>query len=180
MIVKNYLENKEIEKDVKPLFESAFPIEERPPADVFFSSFNDQNNKVLLGFYDEKAFIGFTSLIIYKDICYIFFLAVSTSKRNKGWGSKILAYIKEKYEKYNILLCYEEVDEQYPNYQERVKREQFYFNNGFKKNPLKTNEFGVVFQTASIGSRIINFDDYKGIFESGFGSWALEYLKQVS
>ena len=41
-------------------------------------------------------------------------------------GSKILEYVKNNYDKYNILLCYEEVDEKYDNYEERVKREQFY------------------------------------------------------
>ena len=180
MIAINYLDNQEIRKDIGPLFERAFPEDERPPADIFFSSFKKQNNKVLLGFYKENAFIGFTSLIIYKDICYIFFLAVSENKRKQGFGSKILDYVKNNYHKYNILLCYEEVDEKYDNYEERVKREQFYLHNGFKINPLKTNEFGVIFQTANIGNRVITFEDYQGIFESGFGKWAIKYLKEVS
>ena len=179
MIVKNYLENREIEKDIRPLFESAFPIDERPPSDVYFSSFNEQNNKVLLGFYVENAFVGFTSLILNKDICYIFFLAVSPSLRNQGWGRQILSYVKEHYQTYNILLCYEEVDLKYDNYEERIKREQFYLHNGFIVNPLKTNEFGVIFQTATIGNRIITFKDYQEIFEQGFGNWTLKHLKEV-
>ena len=179
MIVKNYLDNREIEKDIRPLFESAFPSEERPPSDIYFSSFNEPNNKVLLGFYVENSFIGFTSLIMNRDICYIFFLAVSPSCRNKGWGSKILSYVKEHYQKYNILLCYEEVDPKYDNYEERTKRERFYLRNGFIVNPLKTNEFGVVFQTATIGNRTITFKDYQVIFEKGFGKWTLKHLKEV-
>lgn len=180
MTVINYLDNREIERDIRPLFESAFPEDERPPADIYFSSFIGQNNKVLLGFYEKNEFIGFTSLIIYKDICYIFFLAVPELKRNQGWGGKILNYVKEKYKEYNVLLCYEEVDRKYDNYDERVKREQFYLHNGFKINPLKTYEFGVIFQTAVIGNRIITFEDYKGIFESGFGVWALKHLRDAT
>lgn len=180
MIVINYLDNKDIERDIRPLFESAFPSDERPPADIYFSSFIGQNNKVLLGFYEKKEFIGFSSLIIHKDICYIFFLAISPLKRNQGWGGKILSYIKKKYKKYNVLLCYEEVDQKYGNYEERVNREHFYLNNGFKINPLKTYEFGVIFQTAVIGTREISFQDYKDLFESGFGKWALKYLKDAT
>ena len=180
MIVKNYLENKEIEKDVRPLFEEAFPVDERPPSNIFFSSFLGENNKVLLGFYEKNEFVGFTSLIVYKDICYIFFLAVSPTKRNQGWGGKILQYVKEKYQEYNILLCYEEVNEKYDNYSQRRIREQFYLNNGFKINPLKTNEFGVIFQTACIGTRTITFKDYQEIFRDGFGDWALKYLKDAT
>ena len=180
MTVINYLDKKEIERDIRPLFESAFPSDERPPSDIYFSSFIGQNNKVLLGFYEKNEFIGFTSLIIYKDICYIFFLAVSPEKRNQGWGGRILSYIKDEYKEYNVLLCYEEVDQKYDNYEERVNRERFYLNNGFKINPLKTYEFGVIFQTAAIGNREISFQDYKDIFESGFGKWALTYLKDVT
>ena len=180
MIVKNYLENREIEKDIRPLFESAFPIDERPPSDVYFSSFNEQNNKVLLGFYVENAFVGFTSLILNKDICYIFFLAVSPSLRNQGWGRQILSYVKEHYQTYNILLCYEEVDNNYKDYEMRLKRANFYKRNGFVDNPLKTNEFGVIFQTAYYGSHTVSFKDYQAIFKTGFGPFTLKHLKQVN
>ncbi len=180
MIAVNYLDKREIEKDIRPLFEGAFPNDERPPSNMYFSSFIGQNNKVLLGFYEKNEFIGFTSLIINEDICYIFFLAVSEGKRNQGWGSKILSYVKDNYDKYNILLCYEEVDEKYDNYLERKNREHFYLGNGFKINPLKTNEFGVIYQTACIGNRIITFEDYKEIFRLGFGEWTLKHLKNAT
>ena len=177
MQLVNYQDNKEIRRDIEPLFVTAFPRNERPPADYYFSSFSNPNN-ALFGFYDEGKFIGFSSISLYKDICYIFFLAVEENERDKGYGSQIISLIKEKYNKYTILLCYEEVDEKYPDFAMRKRREQFYFRNGFKKNPLMSDEFGVIYQTAVIGDRIVTFEEYQEIFKNGFGEHTLPYLRK--
>ena len=176
---KSYKLDKTIRNDIEPLFISAFPREERPPVDYFFSSFDNNKINNLYGFYDKNDFIGFSSVIIYKDICYIFFLAVEEEYRNQGYGTKILNELKKLYKDYILLLCYEYLDKEHPEYEIRKKREQFYLKNGFKKNPLITEEFGVVFQTAYIGNRKITFKEYQEIFKYGFGEYALKHLKEV-
>ena len=178
MNVVDYKIDPNISIDIKPLFLSAFPEDERPPAEYFFASFDKETNH-LFGFYDGDEFIGFASVILYKDICYIFFLAVSPEKRNQGYGSEIVQILKELYKDYSLLLCYEEVSKKYPDYNIRKIREQFYIKNGFKKNPLKTNEFGVVFQTAVLGNRRVTFEEYKNIFLIGFGEYAAEHIFPV-
>lgn len=178
MIVKDFREHPHIKKDIKPLFLSAFPADERPPANIYFNNFKKDNNQ-LLGFYDEETFIGFASMTFYKDICYIFFLAVSSEHRDQGYGTKILSILKEKYKDYVLLLCYEEVDQKYQDYDNRLRREKFYIRNGFIKNPLKTNEFGVIFQSAYIGKHIVTFEEYKEIFASGFGKFAVKFLSEA-
>ena len=177
MVIISYKTNSNIRKDIEPLFISAFPREERPGPGFFFSSFDKSNNE-LYGFYDNDIFVGFASTIIYKDICYIFFLAVSEQYRNQGFGSGILTELKKLYKGYTLLLCYEVVDQKYPDYQNRKRREQFYKKNGFKENPLITNEFGVEFQTAVIG-RPVSFAEYQEIFKIGFGGFTLKHLKEV-
>ena len=178
MIYRQYHGEKEIRKDVEPLFVSAFPSDERPPASIYFRSFKNENKK-LFAFYDNDAFVGFISIILFEDICYVFFLAVQDEKRNQGYGSEILNTIKELYSDYVILLCYEEVDEKYEDNEKRIKRANFYAKNGFKINPLKTNEFGVIFQTAYIGKRTVSFEEYRQIFEFGFGKWCVKFLKEA-
>ena len=180
MEVINYLNNLEIRKDIEPLFISAFPSDERPPSDIYFANFKNEGPAYLYGFYDKGSFVGFASVILYKDICYIFFLAVSPDQRNKGYGSHILSLVKEMYKERVILLCYEEVDNNYKDYEMRLKRANFYKRNGFVDNPLKTNEFGVIFQTAYYGSHTVSFKDYQAIFKTGFGPFTLKHLKQVN
>ena len=67
------------------------------------------------------------------------------------------------------MLCYEEVDSKYENYEERVSRKNFYLSHGFKNNIIKTNEYGVIYETAYIGSHLVSFSKYLEIFKMVFG-----------
>ena len=173
----NYKDNHRIRKDVQKLFLSAFPSDERPPAHIFFAKAKKENNDVY-AYYDNDEFIGFTGIITYKDIIYIFFLAVPEAKRNMGYGSKILEYIKSSHRDKVVLLCYEEVDRKYDDYEKRVKRKEFYQRNGFLENGFKTNEFGVIFETAYYGVHKVSFEEYVEIFAAGFGEFARQYIKK--
>ncbi len=168
-----------IRKDVSILLVEAFPEDERPPVDIFFKNL-EKESTCLLAYYEKDHFIGFSSLIIYKDICYIFFLAVSPTYRHQGYGGQILEIIKENYRDYILLLAFEEVNPQYPNYEERVNRQKFYSHHGFKDNDLVTDEWGVVFQTAYIGERRVTFEEYQEIFKIGFGDWTISHLKKAN
>ena len=168
-----------VKNDVSKLLTEAFPENERPSVDYFFSSLENKNN-LLIAYYDNKEFIGFTSLSFYSDICYIFFLAVTPLYQNKGYGSQIIEILKKDYSDKVLLLAYEEVDPKYDNYLQRKKRESFYLKRGFKNNELKTNEWGVIFQTAYIGKRKVSFKEYQEIFKLGFGVNADKYLKKAN
>ena len=163
-----YQGQEKIKKDVSYLFLEAFPEDERPPLFVFLKSLK-KKEITLLAFYDENAFIGFAYLTIYQDICCLYFFAVSRSYRHQGYGGQILEILKEKYPQYVLMLCYEEVDSKYPNYEERVNRKNFYYHHGFKDNQIKTNEYGVIYETAYIGSHQVSFSNYLEIFKMVFG-----------
>ena len=167
-----------IKKDVSRLLESAFPIDERPPTKYFFKSLEKKENK-LFAYYNKDTFVGFTFLSFYQDVCYIFFLAVSPTERHKGYGGEIIEDIKKTYPDLVLLLCFEEVDPKYPNYEERVNRRHFYYSHGFKPNNLKTNEYGVIYETAYIGSHQVSFTSYQEIFVLGFGERNRPYIKEA-
>ena len=163
-----YKDQEKIKKDVSKLFLEAFPEDERPPLNKFLKSLNNKSIS-LLTFYEEKAFIGFAYLAFYEDICCLYFFAVSPSYRHQGYGGKILEILKEMYQDYVLMLCYEEVDSKYENYEERVSRKNFYLSHGFKNNIIKTNEYGVIYETAYIGSHLVSFSKYLEIFKMVFG-----------
>lgn len=178
LICQKYEENKAIRKDVSKLYVDAFPRNERPPVNMFFRSFHKDSNH-LFAFYEKEEFIGFCSTITYKDISYIFFLAVSKNYRQQGYGTEILSHMKKIYKDYVIVLCYEEVDKKYKDYDLREKRRQFYSKNGFQYNGFNTIEFGVNFSTCYYGKHPISFLDYQEIFRLGFGEFALNFLKMA-
>lgn len=164
---------------VSNLYLTAFPEEERPPLFYFYDSLKSHKDNELLSYYDGDAFIGFTYLVIYQDIVYLFFLAVDSKQRNKGYGTKIIQYLKDRYLNKTIILCYEEVDEKYSDYQLRKRRQDFYFRNSFIDNHMKTDEYGVIYQTAYIGNKPIDFTSYINMLIKGFSSRAKDYIKEV-
>ena len=167
-----------IKEDVSQLFLSAFPEDERPPLDAFLKSL-EQKAVTLLAFYQQNTFVGFAYLAIYKDVCCIFFLAVSPTYRHQGIGGEILEIIKKEYKDYVLMLGYEEVDRKYSNYQERVLRRDFYRHHGFIDNIIKTNEYGVIYETAYIGSHQVSFLEYLEIFKIVFGQGHEAFVKQA-
>ena len=136
----NYKSNQNIKKDIEPLYISGFPEEERPPVEMFFSFALKEDNDIY-AVYDNNSFIGFTNLLFYKDLCYLFFLAVSPSYRNKGYGSQIIQEVFKNYPDKTFVLCFEEVDDKYSDNQLRKRRRDFYYRNGLKENILKTCEY---------------------------------------
>ena len=175
---KQYLGEENIREDIATLLVSAFPEDERPPVHYFFKSLERKQNQ-LYAYFDNDEFIGFVYLSLYQDVCYLFFLAVKEDKRHQGYGGNIIEDIKKTYPDYVILLCYEEVDHKYPNYEERVTREKFYHSHGFKDNKIKTNEYGVIFQTVYIGHHLVDFPTYVEIFVQCFGEQARKHIKQA-
>ena len=81
-------ERPEIKQYVSPLYLSAFPEDERPPLDFFYSMVNGFKENQVIGYFDKGDFIGFTYLVFYKDIMYLAFFAVKDDKRNQGYGTK--------------------------------------------------------------------------------------------
>ena len=175
----NYKENLEIRKDIEPLYVSAFPEEERPPVDMFFDNAAKEDNE-LLGVYKDSQFIGFTNLLFYKNLCYIFFLAITPKQRNKGYGSQIIQEVFKLYLDKTFVLCYEEIDDKYPDNDLRKRRRDFYYRNGFIDNNLKTCEYYVRYDTCYHGSHQVSFEDYLGLMVHCYGSRAKHFIKKAS
>lgn len=168
-----------IRNKIEPLYISAFPPEERPPEEMFFSNAEKKDNE-LFAVYEGEEFIGFTDLLFYKDLCYLFFLAVTPESRNKGFGSKIIQEIFKMYSDKNFVLCYDEVDDKYPDNSIRIRRRDFYYRNGFKENNLKTCEYGVRYDTVYHGSHQVSFEDYLGLFIHCYGHKAKWIVKKAN
>ena len=173
--------DEKIKEDVANLYLSAFPSNERPPIEWYFRAVYGIDNNQILVFYDNKEYIGYAHLCFYQDIIYICYLAVNANKRNLGYGSKILNYVRDNYPRFTILLCFEEVDEKYSDNEMRKRRMNFYIRNGFTNNHLKTREGEVIYQSSRIGDRKVTFDIYQKIFDLCYGERASEnYLRFVS
>ena len=88
---------------------------------------------------------GLTYVITYQNLSYILYLAIDEKQRGHGYGSGVLQLLKKRYP-HTIMLCIEEVDEKYENYQQRIHRKSFYLRNGFLEMGFKYVEKGVKYE----------------------------------
>jgi GNAT superfamily N-acetyltransferase len=116
---------------IKKLYQQTFPKNEKLPIWLLvLMSFRKCVD--FYAFYDENMFCGFTYLIHYKKMTFVLYLATDVSVRSKGYGSDILSWIVKAYPQNYIVLNIETVSKNYDNFEQRVKRQKFYFNNGFQ------------------------------------------------
>ncbi len=83
-------------------------------------------------YYDEDLFVGILFTIESGDTLFVFYIAVNDAIHSKGYGSKLLQVLFEKYPQKAITLFIETMDDvSAENYEQRVKRLAFYERNGF-------------------------------------------------
>ena len=100
----------------------------------------------LLAAYDGDALIGFTLLGVSSTCVYLFLLAVDKQQRSKGYGSRILQELKNRYAGRQIVLDLEGIDAQAENNAQRISRKRFYLRNGFYETGCFMDYFGIRFE----------------------------------
>lgn len=159
---------------IETLFLSAFPKEERPPFRRLKRK-ADQGKGDMLCAMDGDRFVGFAYMVQHQDLAYLFFLAVDEKKRGKGYGSAILQSVRRMYAGYRIFLAREQLDRNAPNYDQRVKRREFYLRNGFQDLTCAIKEADVVFDAMSVDGRPITAAEYDALISR----WMGRLLKRI-
>lgn len=120
-------------KDLK-IFErindEAFPPSEHLSMEKIIS-LTQTTNTDLLGIYDDESPVGFIVILKNDECGYVYFLAIDKSIRSKGYGSKALHKLFELYPDIQIILDFEEINENAENIEQRKRRKDFYLRNNF-------------------------------------------------
>jgi len=120
---------------VKALYESAFPANERIPIKHLL---DDKIKREFWAFFDGDLFCGFSNSITHGSITNIIYFAVVPELRSRGYGSKILQAIREQHPDTRIVVDIE-VEEDSKDAEElerRNRRREFYQRNGFDASPV--------------------------------------------
>lgn len=166
--------NNYCKKKIKKLYYEAFPRNERVPF-TFLKLSARKNKAIFFGIYDKDCFIGLIYNIYYKDIVYVYYLAIDKNLRGKGYGSKILETIKKEYNQCRIILMSEEINESSNNYEERIKRKRFYNNNGFRDLYYKVKEAGVIYDMLGYGKEV-SHKEYKELMKNYWGTFLYKHI----
>lgn len=166
-------------REIKKLYLSSFPKEERLPWWVL-RLLTIRKGTNITAYYENDLFCGFTYDITEGDILFVMFFAVAGEIRGKGYGSAILDYLKNSHPDKEIMLHIEPLDETADNYPDRKRRFNFYQNNGFFDTEYDVDEVGGTFYVLSTTP---TFDEksYLQVFRKmSFGLWQPVLRKRQS
>lgn len=146
-----YMSYPKYKDEIKNLYLSAFPKEERFPF-WLLEECSKEKNSDLCAILDDDKFVGMSYIVNCGDAHYLMYLAVEPNLRNLKYGSKILIDFKEKYG--TLLLS---VDE--PIDEISIRRKNFYLRNGFYDTNKFYEDAGVRYEVLCTNDKYILTDD---------------------
>lgn len=163
-----FVNYKAYRKQVKNLYKSAFPYDERFPMPFLYWKARGKDNN-FCAVLDKGEFVGLSYTVESENFLYVYYLAVIEEARNKGLGSKILAKIKEENPNRTITLAVEDTEvKDAPNYEMRLRRLEFYRRNGFERLNMKINEAGVWLELLGTDDTV-NYDEFIALMKKFLG-----------
>jgi len=142
-------------------------MEERVPFDFLANKAKNKGSN-LYTLYDGDLFVGLLVLVYHKDMVFLWYLAVDKKLQGKGYGTKVLNLVADRFEGCRLVLNIDEVDESFADFAQRQKRHDFYIKNGYTDCFVKTREKGVVYQLMSKRGDV-TYDDYKEMMVAYLG-----------
>lgn len=155
-------------RKIKQLYMRAFPSDERAPFLMLVLKAKKKNVD-FWSVHRDGEWAGMLYIVNYRDLSYIFYLAVSEDLRGKGIGSAILQNARKLYRGRRLFLAIEQLDSSADNYEERLKRRDFYIRNGFKELHKKLREGKVTYEILGTGGDVEG-TEYVALMKSYAGS----------
>lgn len=155
-------------RQAKELYHSAFPKEERLP--WWILRLNARRNGIdLTGWAEGEKLCGFTASVTVDGMHFLLFFAIAEDLRGKGYGSRILAQLRQTYQ--TVVLNVELLDPAAENYPQRARRFAFYQRNGFVDTYYHVWEVGGKFRVLSTDPQL-DVKQYGKIFKKlSLGFW---------
>ena len=135
---------------IERIYNEAFPDDERAPMKLLKKR-ADKGKADFWALYAGERPVGMAYVVCCRDLAYLFYIAVDRSQRGKGYGTRTIHSLLEKYKGKRFFLALEQLDETAQNYEQRVKRHEFYKSCGLRDLPFRLKEGSVTF--AAMGGR---------------------------
>lgn len=154
-------------KNIEKLYKKAFPEYER--INFPFLAFRSLTAEIeLLAIYAGDEFIGFSYLISKNNLSLLLYFAIKAGLQGQGYGSKVLAEIKEYKKNNRLILEIEAPKKESSNYQQRVRRKDFYLKNDFKFSGLISKEETEEFEILTLRGEKFAVQEYLAILKKLF------------
>lgn len=132
-------------RDVNMLAKEAFPPEEYlAPSELVKMA--EEDGFDFLALTDQDVFVGFMAVKIYREMAYLFFLAIAPDFRSKGYGNRAIETLRAEYPGKKQVVDFELPDVAADNGEQREKRRNFYLKNGYRETGLFLTYLGVNYE----------------------------------
>ena len=112
--------NSDIFTDILRLNSEVFPSNELlAPINLEKQIYSNDENFQILAFFDDDKFIGYAAIYLYKELCYLAFLAIWPQFQGFRYGSKILDILSLKFKR--IVLEIEYLDPKADDIDQRIQ-----------------------------------------------------------
>lgn len=164
--MKTLLVSKKIPQynEVLRLMKTAFPANEQMPI-WLLKLLAFQKGVEFDAFYDENSLCGISYTVEDKTMVFVLYLAVNDSIRSKGYGSRILQYVKEHTGEKNIVLNVEAIIPDVPNIEQRKNRIRFYQKNGIEDTGYTFADGGEVYSVLSSDPTHFQSQEYERLLK---------------
>lgn len=132
----------------KDLYERAFPKSEKYPL-LMLQILAQRNGIDAHSFYEDGKFVGLLYTVESSSMVFVLYLAVNDKIRSRGYGTKILEWLKAKAGSRGIGLNIEPVDPTADNALQRQRRATFYEKNGIVDTGYRLGAQGQVYAVYS-------------------------------
>ena len=158
-------------KLIKQLYNEAFPDDERAPFNLLMRKAKKAD---FFAFYDNGKWVGLTYIVRHNNLAYIFYIAITPEQRGKGYGTAAMKALIEFYKDCRLFLALEQLDKTAENYDQRVKRHEFYKNCGLSKLPYQIKEGNVIYDIMGVGGKV-EPEEYRALIDNYLG-W---FMKRI-
>lgn len=152
---------------IKRLYKQAFPAEERAP---FWLLMLKAKKADFFALYYNAKWTGLAYIVKHQQLAYIFYIAIHPEQRGKGYGTAAMKSLIEYYSGCRLFLALEQLDRSADNYDQRVKRHEFYKSCGLSDLPYKIKEGGVVYDIMGVGGKV-EPEEYRALINNYAGSF---------
>lgn len=158
-------------RNIKGLYHQAFPSEERAPFNMLMRKAKRSD---FFALYDNEKWIGLAYIVSRGKLAYIFYIAVTPDLRGQGYGTAAMKALIDHYSGCRLFLALEQLDKSADNYEQRLKRHEFYKNCGLSDLPYKIKEGSVVYDIMGVGGKV-EPEEYRELIDSYLG-W---FMKRI-
>lgn len=173
-IMKSACEYKE---QVWELYEEAFPSEEKKPRSLMEWLF-EQGRMELLAVVEDGTFIGLVMNLLNGPTALLDYFAIAPEQRNKGYGSRIIHSLLEKFQNQKYIFEIEMQDPAASNSEERRRRKAFYLRNGLKETGVFANVYQMDFELLTPDGKL-TYKEYLDMLVAVLGDQVEKNLKPI-